>query len=107
MWPAFPTSDYYGGSVPTRAPEWTAHLPAPGLAGRREGQPRAGSHVHLTPIDGVGAQLTPQRPRHEYAADLPRGLPASHHKPAPGVVHTDYHATGMGTRRNPAHIPQI
>ena len=45
MWPAFPASDYYGGSAPPRRPQSTADLPATGLAGRRGGQHLGGSHV--------------------------------------------------------------
>ena len=59
MWPAFPTSDYYEGSVPSQGHQPTAGLPAAGLAGRRGGRPQDGSHVHHRPIDGVGAQLFP------------------------------------------------
>jgi hypothetical protein len=59
VWPAFPTSDYYGGSVPSRGHQLTASLPATGLAGRRGGQPRDGSHVHHAPVDGGGVQLFP------------------------------------------------
>ena len=59
MWPALPASEYYGGSVPTQGHQSTADLPATGLAGRREGQPWAGSHVSHVPVDGGGAQLFP------------------------------------------------
>ena len=46
MWPAFPASDYYGGSAPPRRHQPTADLPATGLAGRRGGRHPGGSHVH-------------------------------------------------------------
>jgi hypothetical protein len=59
MWPAFPASDYYGSSVPSRGRQPTAGLPATALAGRREGRPRDSSHVHHEPFDGGGAQLCP------------------------------------------------
>src|SRR5215211_6520771 len=59
MWPAFPTSDYYGGSVPSQGQQPTAGLPATGLAGRWEGRPREGSRVHHAPVGGGGAQLFP------------------------------------------------
>ena len=61
-WPcgrAFPASAYYGGSVPTRAHQLTTQLPGTDMAGRWEGQARAGSHVHCASIDGMGAQLCP------------------------------------------------
>ena len=57
MWPAFPTSDYYEGSAPSRAHQSTTDLPAAALAGRRGGRSRDGSHVHHAPVDGGGAQL--------------------------------------------------
>ena len=58
-----------------------------GPSRRRPGWPvgrghQDGSHVHHDPFDGVGAQLCPCSHRHEYAADLPRGLPAGEHHPA-------------------------
>jgi hypothetical protein len=59
MWPAFPTSDYYGGSVPSHDQQPTAGLPATGLDGRWGGRSQDGSHVHHQPVDGVGAQLFP------------------------------------------------
>jgi hypothetical protein len=57
MWPAFPTSDYYEGSVPPQDHQSTTDLPATALAGRRGGQSQDGSHVHHAPVDGGGAQL--------------------------------------------------
>jgi len=59
VWPALPTSDYYGGSVPSCDQQPTAGLPATGLDGRRGGRSQDGSHVHHQPVDGVGAQLFP------------------------------------------------
>jgi hypothetical protein len=59
VWPAFPTSDYYGGSVPSHDQQPTAGLPATGLDSRRGGRSQDGSHVHHQPVDGVGAQLFP------------------------------------------------
>ena len=56
---AFPSSDYYGGSVPLPGPRPTTDLPAAALAARPDGRPRSGSHVHHVPIDGGGAQLFP------------------------------------------------
>jgi len=40
VWPAFPASDYYGGSVPSHDQQPTAGLPATGLDGRRGGRSR-------------------------------------------------------------------
>jgi hypothetical protein len=87
MRPAFPASDYYGPSVPSRRHQPTASLPT-ATRRRRDGQRRNGSHVHHVSIDGVGAQLFPLQHRHEYAAGLPHGLttgcirPASEFPPA-------------------------
>ena len=51
MRPAFPVSDYYGASVPSRPRQPTAGLPVAYLEGRRGGRHRDGSHVHHDPID--------------------------------------------------------
>lgn len=59
MWPAFPTSDYYGGSVPTRCPQRASRLPTATLDRMAGGQHRVGSHVHWHPFDRVGVQLCP------------------------------------------------
>ena len=59
MRPAFPASDYYGGSVPSPGHQLTANLPVATLAGRRRGQPEDGSHVHHAPVGRIGAQLFP------------------------------------------------
>jgi hypothetical protein len=56
MWPAFPTSDYYGSSATSRRPQRTVRLPrAQQLGGHR----RDASHVHHRPVGRVGAQLYP------------------------------------------------
>src|SRR5215213_9135748 len=57
MWPAFPSSDYYGGSAPCRARRATVALPAGPRAADRVGQARQGSHVHCVTVGGGGAQL--------------------------------------------------
>ena len=59
MWPAFPASDYYGGSAPPPKHRLTMRLPEAGQAGRTHGRFDDGSHVHHTPLDGMGAQLFP------------------------------------------------
>jgi hypothetical protein len=59
MRPAFPVSEYYGGSAPLRPHEPTVGLPAAALAARSDGRRRSGSHVHHVPIDGGSAQLFP------------------------------------------------
>lgn len=104
MWPAFPTSDYYGPSAPPLNHRPTADLPTATHCGRRNGRLRDGSHVHHVSIDGVGAQLFPLQHRHEYAADLPRGLTTDCIRSAsesPPATITD------GVRCDPAHIHQV
>jgi hypothetical protein len=75
MWPAFPTSEYYGGSAPPSpfGRRWT-------YPDRRTSRPTAGTSTRRFPCSLWFAQPTrspalPQRPRHAYAADLQRGLP--------------------------------
>jgi hypothetical protein len=102
MWPAFPTSDYYRPSAPPRRHQPTADLSANARNGRN-GQHRGGSHVHHVSIDGVGAQLFPLQHRHEYAADLLRGLATdcirSASESLPAIM--------SGVRCAPAHIHQV
>jgi hypothetical protein len=75
---AFPTSDYYGGSVPPRRYRWTTHLPTLDLAGPRRGRRPGGSHVPCRIDQRARCPAMPLRPRHAYAADLQRGLPTGH-----------------------------
>ncbi len=70
---AFPSSDYYGGSVPPRDPRPTTSLPAAVLAARSDGRPQGGSHVHHVSIDGGGAQLFPD----SLAASTPQAFLAA------------------------------
>ena len=46
MYVALPRSDYYEDSAPSRSYRLTTSLPVTGLAGRGEGRPQDGSHVH-------------------------------------------------------------
>ena len=75
MCTAFPCSDYYGPSAPSRRHQPTVDLPADQLAAGREGRPRNGSHVHHVPVDRIGAQLCPCSLANGYAAGIHRGLP--------------------------------
>jgi hypothetical protein len=59
MYAAFPRSEYYGGSAPSRSRRLTTSLPATPLAVELDGRNRDGSHVHHVPIDGGSAQLFP------------------------------------------------
>ncbi len=56
---AFPRSEYYGGSAPSRLQQLTPSLPAATPDARTDGRNRDGSHVHHVPIDGGSAQLFP------------------------------------------------
>ena len=58
MWPAFPTSDYYGSSATPRRPQRTVRLPRTRRGGSG-GHRRDASHVHHRPLGRVGAQLYP------------------------------------------------
>jgi len=47
MWPAFPASDYYGGSAMPDDPQRATRLPTrPDLADRAGGWSQGSSHVH-------------------------------------------------------------
>jgi len=59
MWPAFLAPDYYDSSVPSRRYRSATGLPASQLAAGWFGDRRDGSHVHLEPLHGLGAQLCP------------------------------------------------
>ena len=94
MWTAFPSSDYYGGSAPSRAHQATVALPARLQVAARVGRARKGSHVHCVPVGGGGVQLcsgsiaasTPQ-------AFLVASLPAT--SPGPGVAHHRWACTAL------------
>src|SRR3954465_14727750 len=75
MSPAFPASDYYGGSPPPRGDRLTVRPARPDLAGRAAGRPRGGSHVHHLTVRRDRRPAIPRRPRHDYPAALHRGLP--------------------------------
>src|SRR4051794_23710251 len=81
-WPAFPASDYYDGSATPRPAEPTTNRPAADLEGRPAGPARDVSHVHRTPVDGVGAQLCPcgiatSTPQTFLVASLPATSPGT------------------------------
>ena len=59
MWPAFPTSDYYGGSAPSRAISRRRACPPPAWLAGGEGDPGTVPTFTIAPVDGVGAQLFP------------------------------------------------
>ena len=93
--PAFPDSDYYGGSAPPDAfgRRWTY---PDRDAGARLGGTRAGRFpCSLLTVRGSRRPAVPLRHRHEYAVVLPRGLLAGALNPTSEVVH---HIT-VGARR--------
>ena len=103
MWTAFPSSDYYGPSAPSRGHQPTADLPATDLAARGVGRPRDGSHVHHAPFDGSASSSSPA------------ASPRLRRRPSPwppgrrcttdvGVVVPTF---GDDTHRCPAHIHQV
>ena len=59
MWSAFPTSDYYGGSVPIPSRQLTIRLPIRRWGPAETRATGEGSHVHYVPVDRIGAQLCP------------------------------------------------
>ncbi len=59
MWPAFPASDYYGGSALPQGTGLTVRQSRFGLDGRATGPPHGSSHGHCRPFNGMGAQLFP------------------------------------------------
>ena len=59
MWPAFPTSDYYGSSAPPRQHRPTTDLPTAPPEMVRSGTAGMVPTFTADPIDGVGAQLCP------------------------------------------------
>lgn len=75
MWPAFPASDYYGSSAPPRRHQPATGLPADQQDAGRGGDCRDGSHVHCRTVRRGRRPTMPLQHRHDYAADLHRGLP--------------------------------
>ena len=101
MWPAFPASDYYDGSAPSQAAQ-----PTTGLTRHRPGRPAGGADpgwFPRSPHTGRRGRCPaiPLRPRHEYAADLPRGLPAG------DFTRPGSRPPSAGVHRTPAHIHQV
>jgi hypothetical protein len=56
MWPAFPASEYYGGSATPWWQQWTMHLPR---TSRPVGHHQDASPVHQSSVGRVGVQLDP------------------------------------------------
>jgi hypothetical protein len=101
MWSAFPTSDYYGFSVPPRRLQPATDLPSDRTGCPGKWDQRGGSHVHSRTVRRVRCPAMLLRPRHGYAADFHRGLPSS-----------DIYRQGVlrhcaDARRFPAQIRQV
>src|SRR3954454_222735 len=75
MWPAFPTSDYYGSSAPSHRHRPAMRLPAGQPAAARKGDRRDGSHVHSRTVRRGRRPAMPLQHRHGYAAGIHCGLP--------------------------------
>jgi len=103
MWTAFPSSEYYGGSVPSRSQQQTVCLPAATLAARSDGRSRDGSHVHHVPIDGGSAQLFP--------GSLATSTPQTFLMAPSGGMHNLRKVrrvvNGLGAHYCPAHIRRV
>src|SRR6266571_5046233 len=94
MWPALPTSDYYGDSATPWCHQPTVGLPVAVLAARRGGRHRGASHVHRIPVGGGGAQL--------YPCSIAPGQP----QPSPGPRRRDRiarHRVGRHLLRRATH----
>jgi hypothetical protein len=103
MRPAFPASDYYGGSIPSPSRQPTAGLPVTALAGRREGRLEDGSHVHHAPVGRIGAQLFPC----SIATPTPQTFGVASY---PAYVSRDRSRlahSGLGVHCYPARIHQV
>src|SRR3954454_3554515 len=106
MWPAFPASDYYGGFATSRPAEPTTNRPAADPEGRPTGT--SPGRFPRSPHTGRRGRCPtlPLRHRHEYAADIPRGLPTgdfTRHRSRP----PDHDHDRVGVHRTPAHIRQV
>jgi len=103
-YPAFPRSEYYGGSAPPAPSAGVRPIqtPYPGRIPDRNGHgwfPRS-----LLSGRRVRHPALPLRPRHGYAADLHHGLPSQATKTRTGVPRPSWRA---GARRHPARIHRV
>jgi hypothetical protein len=63
MWPAFPASEYCGGSATTRRQQRASRLPVHRLAAGRRGRRRVASHVHWSSFRRGRCPASPRRYR--------------------------------------------
>jgi hypothetical protein len=109
MWPAFPTSEYYGGSAPPGPFSGRRAYP-----GQRAGCPPARNQTGWFPrsLSLARRRRSPavsQRHRHRYAAGLPHGLPglikeSSREVPAVKRSGGTHRARPVSTRFEPVHV---
>ena len=85
---AFPGSEYYGGSAPSRAAQPTAGPARPPRWERGDGQARDGSRVHCDSIAEGGARLCPSG----LAASTPQAFPAASRSPASRLPEVPRHS---------------
>ena len=99
MWPAFPTSDYYRASVPSRLQQPTAGLPVTGLAGRCEGE------TEMVPT------FTTIRSTGEVPSFAPATSPRVRRRPSSWPPDRHYQTGGgvalTGVRCVPTHVHQV
>src|SRR5436190_5713794 len=82
MWPAFPAPEYYGGSAPPGPFSGRRAYPRPELAARQQGTATGRFPRSLSFARRRRSPAVSQRHRHEYAADLPHGLPGPVKEPS-------------------------
>ena len=97
MRPAFPASDYYGSSAPSRRHQPTTSFPARPCRGWDR---RDGSHVHHEPIVRLGAQLCPCR----IATTTPQTFTVAS-RPATSTGPRVPRPQGIGCARPPSPYP--
>jgi len=108
MCTAFPCSDYYRSSVPSRQHPLTTSVPADQRAAGREGDRRDGSHVHSRTLRRVRCPAMPLQPRHTYAAGIRCGLSTGDiTQPKSSPTRPRHRRGPAGARCNPAPIRQV
>lgn len=100
---AFPRSEYYGDSAPSRPRQPTTSLPAAAPDARSDGRNRDGSHVHCVPIDEGSAQLFPG----SLATSTPQAFLVTSDADVALRHRSRLTANRFGAHCYPAHIHQI
>ena len=105
MWPAFPASEYYGGSAPPTPFGRQRAYPPDRPGGTPDGTRTDGSHVHCCSGRRARRPALPLRHRRGYAADLHHDLPGPTHDTVP-TVPRHRPPPGDGRRLRTAHQPK-